>query len=221
MEAYRRIFKEAITVDNVPTGASPYAPVYRRIGTLSIGRQVFYSPRRIYGDVSVRYYSLRAEGKEVRRVVFLSRGEPTLDANLGREAQVLKAAGFSLEVMTSGGMLWREDVREDLHRFDRVVITVDAVSEEVWRRVLRPHALLDYGKVMEGIRAFAKRYGGELLGVIHAIPGVDYLEEGGKLSEFLTEIGVGGVFVLPSGGNVEEVVERLADSGLEIGVLSP
>ena len=220
IEVYRPIFGEAIFVDNVPTGASPYAPVYRRIGTLSIGRQVFYSPRRVYGDVNVRYYSLRAEGKEVRRVVFLSRGEPTLDANLGREAQVLKAAGFSLEILTSGAMLWREDVREDLKRFERVVMTVDAVSERAWREVLRPHTLLEYGKVMEGVRAFAREYGGELSGVLHAVPGIDYSKEGERLAGFMEEIGIRKVFVLPLGGDVEGVVGRLKRSGLEVEVLS-
>ncbi len=221
MEAYRRIFGDAIFVDNVPTGAFPYAPTYRRIGTLSIGRQVFYSPRRVYGDVSLKYYSLKAEGKEVRRVVFLSRGDPTLDANLGREAQALKTAGFSLEVLTSGAMLWREDVRRDLSLFDRVVITVDAVSEDLWRRFLRPHTLLNYGKVMEGIRTFAREYDGDLTGVLHVIPGVDYSGEGEVVGEFLKEIGVRKVFVLPASGDVEGVAERLEGLGLEVEVLQP
>ena len=189
MDVWDRVFGEALRVDNVPTGASPYAPVFRRIGRLSIGRQVFYSPRRIYGDVSVRYYEMKARGREVRKVVFLSKGEPTLDANLGREAKALISAGFRLEVLTYGAILWREDVREDLSLFHRVVLGVGAVGERAWREVMRPHPLLNYEKVVEGMEEFAKGYGGRLDAVVWEVEGIDE-EERERIRRFLQKLGV-------------------------------
>jgi len=215
-KVWKEVFGDFIPVDNVPTGAYPYAPVFRRIGTLSIGRQVFYSPRRVYSDVNVQYYRLRGEGKDVRKVVFLSRGEPTLDLNLGREAEALRAAGFSPEILTCGAILWREDVREDLSRFGGVVLELVAVSEEVWRRVMRPHPLLRFPDVMEGIRAFAHGYGGRLDALIRVVQGVPYDSEGPALRDFLTDLGIGRVFVLSEGGDVSLLLPHLRGEEIKV-----
>jgi len=194
---WKEVFGDFIPVDNVPTGAYPYAPVFRRIGTLSIGRQVFYSPRRVYSDVNVQYYRLRGEGKDVRKVVFLSRGEPTLDLNLGREAEALRAAGFSPEILTCGAILWREDVREDLSRFGGVVLELVAVSEEVWRRV-------------------AHGYEGRLDALIRVVQGVPYDSEGPALRDFLTDLGIGRVFVLSEGGDVSLLLPHLRGEEIKV-----
>ena len=215
-KVWKEIFGDFIAVDNVPTGAYPYAPIFRRIGTLSIGRQVFYSPRRVYSDVNVQYYRLRGEGKDVRRVVFLSKGEPTLDLNLGREADALRAAGFSPEILTCGAMLWREDVREDLSRFDRVILDLVAASEEVWREVMRPHPLLRFSSVMEGIRTFAREYGGRLDVLIRVVDGVPYYSEGPALRDFLTEIGIKRVFVVSQGANSSLLLPHLRGGDFEV-----
>ncbi len=215
-KVWKEVFGDFIAVDNVPTGAYPYAPIFRRIGTLSIGRQVFYSPRRVYSDVNVQYYRLRGEGKDVRRVVFLSRGEPTLDLNLGREADALRAAGFSPEILTCGAMLWREDVREDLSRFDRVILDLVAASEEVWREVMRPHPLLRFSSVMEGMRVFARGYGGKLEALIRVVEGVPYGSEGPALRDFLAETGIKRAFVISGGGDISLLLPHLRGGDFEV-----
>ncbi len=188
---------EFIEIDNVPTGFSPCAPVYKRVGGISVGRQAFYSPNRIYRTVNLEYYKLRAEGREARGVAFVSRGEPTLDINLGRSARVLKSAGFKVSVVTDGCMLWREDVVKDLMEFHKVILSLDAVDEEDWKRILRPHPLLDYNRVFRGIEGFSSTFGGDLIIRIHLIDGVDYTGKAERFLRVLDVLSPKGVEVLP------------------------
>jgi len=212
---------EYIPVDNVPTGAYPYAPIYRRIGTLSIGRQVFHSPKRIYSQVNLRFYALKAEGREIRRVLFHSKGDPALDANLGRTASILKSAGFNLTVLTSGGMLWREDVREDLGAFDTVILTLDAATEETWRRVLRPHPLLKFHRVIDGLLKFSSAFTGRLVALIHVVETVNYDDELPPLRELLRSMRIDQVLLKDTTreGRAKELLEALEASELKVRVM--
>ena len=63
-------------------------------------------------------------------VTFVPDGEPTLDANLGEEIDILKGLGVKVAVITNGGLLWRENVRKNLLKADWLSLKVDAVDEE-------------------------------------------------------------------------------------------
>jgi wyosine [tRNA(Phe)-imidazoG37] synthetase (radical SAM superfamily) len=77
-------------------------------------------------------------------------GEPTLDANLGREIALLKPLGIPVAVITNGSLIWRKDVRGVLLGADWVSLKVDTVEERVWRQIGHPHGTL---KLLRSSRA--------------------------------------------------------------------
>lgn len=98
---------------------------------------------------------VRAEGGHIDYITFVPDGEPTLDAGLGREIDLVKQLGVPVAVMTNSSLLGREDVKGDLARADWVSVKVDSDRKSTWRRVDRPHLHLDLDTVLEGILAFA------------------------------------------------------------------
>ena len=117
---------------------------------------------KAFGPVPSRRLGRRAKVEKAREIgeaidylTFVPDGEPTLDSNLGREIELLGPLGLKIAVISNGSLIWREDVRHELEKADWVSLKVDAVMEETWRRINRPHRALQLGSILEGMRAFA------------------------------------------------------------------
>ncbi len=112
-------------------------------------------------------------GEKVDYLTFVPDGEPTLDVNLGREISLLKPLGIKVAVLTNSSLIFREDVRGDLAKADLVSLKVDAISEDVWRKINRPHPSLRLGEILEGMLRFAKVFHGRLITETMLIAGVN------------------------------------------------
>ena len=66
---------------------------------------------------------------------------------------------------------------------------VDAVDEAIWRKINRPHRSLCMGKILEGMREFARSYKCELATEMVLVEGINDLEESVKpVANFLAEL---------------------------------
>ncbi len=175
----------SLGVNNIPYKVCTYSCVYCQLGRtlkMDVERREFYPPEEIRREVEGKLHS------EVDYITFVPDGEPTLDVNLGREADILRDFGYPIAVITNSSLLWREDVREDLMHFDFVSLKVDAVTPEIWRRVDRPHPSLNLDGIMDGILEFRDGFKGKLVTETMLIGGVDYGGEIERLAEFVERI---------------------------------
>ncbi|BAA30078.1 radical SAM protein [Pyrococcus horikoshii] len=176
----------SLGVNNIPAKICSYACVYCQIGKtlkMEVERRKFYEPERIYNDVSAKVKS----GERIDYITFVPDGEPTLDINLGKEAEMLRDFGIKLAILTNSSLIWREDVREDLMNFDLVSLKLDAVSDDIWRKVNRPHKSLSLEKILEGMLDFRKEFKGTIITETMLI-NIDYGEELEKIATFLKEL---------------------------------
>jgi wyosine [tRNA(Phe)-imidazoG37] synthetase (radical SAM superfamily) len=96
-------------------------------------------------------------------VTFIGQGEPSLASNMGEIHDDLKAQwNGKTALLTNGSLLWDPEVRESSLAFDVVLPTVSACSEEMFRRIHRPHRSLSFKKVIGGITSFSESYSGRL-----------------------------------------------------------
>jgi len=179
-------------INNIPAKTCTYSCVYCQVGRtteMRTDRCAFYDPEAVFRDVKDRLAEAKKASERVDYLAFVPDGEPTLDANLGREISLLKGLGTPVAVITNGSLLWLEDVRKDLALADWVSVKVDAVREEVWRQIDRPHKSLMLTRVLDGIRAFAKDFAGRLVTETMLVQGIND-DAGGLvfLSEFLWSI---------------------------------
>ncbi len=186
-----RRFGKSLGINNVylPKKCS-YSCVYCQIGRTNyymIERKEFYKPEEIKKQVKEVIEKLKE--KEIDYISFVPDGEPTIDINLGKEIEILKEFGIKIAVITNSSLIWREDVRNDLKKADCVSLKVDAVSEDIWKKVNRPIKDLKLNEILEGIKIFSNEFKGEILTETLFIKNLnDSFYEIEKISEFLKEV---------------------------------
>jgi wyosine [tRNA(Phe)-imidazoG37] synthetase (radical SAM superfamily) len=120
-----------------------------------------------------RVEKLQPIGEDIDYLTFVPDGEPTLDAGLGEEIELLRPLGIRIAVITNSTLLSREDVRATLLRADWVSVKVDAADEATWRHINHPHDVLKLGRILEGIADFSEEYTGHLTTETMLVAGIN------------------------------------------------
>lgn len=186
----RRLGK-SLGINNIPDKVCSYACVYCQIGKtlrMEVKRRPFYPPELIFEEVKRKVEKAWERGERIDYLTFVPDGEPTLDANLGEEIEMLKSFNIPLAILTNSSLIWREDVRNDLLKLDFVSLKLDAVTEALWRKVDRPHKTLKLDKILEGILEFRRDFKGKIVTETMLIDGINYGDELKKIAEFLREL---------------------------------
>ena len=181
----------SLGINNIPSKACTYSCVYCQVGKTTnktVDRQAFFKPDALTSEVKRKIDEVIARKEKIDYVTFVSDGEPTLDLNISEEISVLKQTGMPTAVITNASLLCRDDVKDDLQKADFVSLKVDAVSEDLWRKVNRPHKDLRLNMVLEGIREFAEEFRGTVVSETMLIGNIDYGDEFERIAEFLKEL---------------------------------
>jgi len=183
----RRLGK-SLGINNVPAKTCSYSCVYCQLGkTLNktTERQAFCEPEDVFHEVERKAEVAASRNYRIDYLTFVPGGEPTLDINLGDEISLLKQIGVPTAILTNASLLWQEDVRKDLLKADFLSLKVDAVSENLWRKINRPHKNLKLSTVLEGILEFTKNFKGIIASETMLLDEVDYGSEFERIAEFL------------------------------------
>jgi wyosine [tRNA(Phe)-imidazoG37] synthetase (radical SAM superfamily) len=182
----------SLGINNIPPKNCTYACVYCQVGRttrMQVQRQTFYAPEEILRAARDKIANAERAGESIDYLTFVPDGEPTLDAQLGQAIRLLRQVDIPIAVITNSSLTWREDVRQDLMGADWVSLKIDAVEEDTWRRVSRPHGSLELTSVLEGMLRFAEAYGGELVTETMLVAGVnDGQEHLGLVAGFLARL---------------------------------
>ena len=156
----------SLGVNNIPPKVCTYSCVYCQVGRTThaqVEPSAFYDPEDLASEIRNKVGSARRVKEDIDYITFVPDGEPTLDAGLGREIELLRPLGVKIAVISNASLIWRSDVRETLALADWVSLKVDAADEAHWRKVNRPHRALALGDIFEGMIEFTKSYEGELV----------------------------------------------------------
>lgn len=170
---------QSLGINNIPPKSCSFDCVYCQVGPTTdkrMERRIFHDPSEVVTAVEAKLKQVEATGARVDYLSFVPDGEPTLDINLGREIELLRPFGKPIAVFTNSSLLWRQDVRRELASADWVSLKMDAVEEAAWRRVNCPHEGLKLDQVLDGARAFAREFQGELATETMLIEGVNDAE---------------------------------------------
>ena len=182
----------SLGINNIPPKICTYSCVYCQLGkTLKsqVERAEFYKAAELAQDVKQKLSQTREKGEPVDYLTFVPDGEPTLDINLDKEIELLKPLDIKIAVITNASLIWQQDVREDLRKADWVSLKVDAVSQEIWRKVNRPHKSLELKTILDGMLQFARTFNGELTTETMLIQGInDNHAEIERIADFLKEL---------------------------------
>jgi len=178
----------SLGINNIPAKTCSYSCVYCQLGkttNMITKRKTFYESKNILKLVKKRVNKARINNEKIDYLTFVSDGEPTLDLNLGIEASILREIGIPIAVLTNSSLIWRDDVRQDLMKTNLVSFKVDAISEDLWKKVNRPHKNLNLDNVLECITEFTEEFKGDIITETMLINGINYGDEFEKIAEFL------------------------------------
>lgn len=180
----------SLGVDIIPPKYCTYDCIYCQIGKTTdrdIQRRSFLAPGLVADEVARKVAS-----SHVDVITFSGSGEPTLNSELGTMIRSVKEKVTTpVAVITNGSLLYDRNVRSDLAEADLVLPSLDAVTEEVFRRVNRPHPLLDIERVIEGLREFRAGYPKPIWLEIMLIKNInDDPDELKKMVEIVSGLGV-------------------------------
>ena len=182
----------SLGINHIPPKNCSYACVYCQVGatsSMTIERRAFYPIQEIISEVEQKISASLQAGASIDYLTLVPDGEPTLDINLGRLIRELKKFSYPVAVISNGSLIDRADVQEELLEADWVSLKVDAVQEEIWRKVNRPHGRLSLSSILAGMLVFRRKYQAALVTETMLVEGLN--DDHGAiqtLADFLLEL---------------------------------
>lgn len=179
----------SLGINNIPPKICTYSCIYCQLGRslrMQVDRGEFYNPEEIFKEVENKVSKAVKRGEPIDYLTFVPDGEPTLDINLGKEIALLKPLGIKIAVITNASIIWKADVREDLSKADWISLKIDALSQDVWRRIDRAYRSLKLDNILQGMVEFSRIFRGELTTETMLIQDInDSTEEIEKIANFI------------------------------------
>lgn len=179
----------SLGINNIPPKICSYSCIYCQLGrtlNMQAERKVFYKPDELLKAVEKKIKDAKDKGERIDYLTFVPDGEPTLDINLGKEVELLKPLGIKIAIISNASLVWQKDVRDDLCKADWVSLKIDAVSEDVWRKIDRPYRSLRHDEILQGIAEFLRIFTGKLATETMLIQDVnDRIQELERISVFI------------------------------------
>lgn len=185
----------SLGIDLLPFKTCSLDCIYCECGSTT----VLTNERREYvplDEVLSELDSYLATSPRLDYITFSGSGEPTLHSGIGNVIAHLKQhhSQYPVCVLTNSSLLSDPVVRRELLPADTVIPSLDAVSEQAFRTILRPHRSLTPEQLLAGITDFAEEYQGQLIIEIFIVPGVnDSAEEISRFRDFLAPLRIASV----------------------------
>ncbi len=182
----------SLGINNIPPKICTYSCVYCQLGRTidkSTTRANFYDPVELKGEVEKKMAEIDPEEGNIDYLSFVPDGEPTLEANLGEEIELVSELGIDVAVISNASLISEPEVRDNLGKADWVSLKVDAVSEAIWDGVNRPAGNLQLEDILDGIEAFSDQFDGTLATETMLIDGInDESDEIKHIASFLDTV---------------------------------
>jgi len=173
----------SLGVDLVPSKVCSLDCVYCEVGKttkLTCDRKEYI----LYDRVTAELKEWFAANPDPDFITFSGAGEPTLNSRFGDILTFIKQLRpeIPVAVLTNGTLFADKAVRDELLAADVVLPSLDAVSEDVFRKINRPCRELRARQCVEGLVEFAKEFSGDIWLEIFILPGFNDSED--ELTKF-------------------------------------
>jgi len=140
----------------------------------TVNRKIYFPSSEILLQIEKKI----ASGTRIDWLTFSGSGEPTLNSEIGILIRnIKKITEIPVAVLTNGTLLQHADVREALMAADLVVPSLDAVTQEVFEKVSRPHPSLRIEHVIDGIKKFRAEFKGQMWIEVLLVKGINDTRE--------------------------------------------
>ena len=185
---------QSLGINNIPPKICTYSCVYCQLGrthNMQVERKEFYKPEEILQAVEKKIKESREKKEPIDYLTFVPDGEPTLDVKLGEEIELLKPLGIKIAIITNSSLIWDKVVRDVLSKADWVSVKIDAISQNIWHKIDRPHGSLKLQEILEGISEFSNSFNGYLVTETMLIQDInDNSSEFENIADFISNLNI-------------------------------
>jgi len=152
----------SLGVDFIPFKTCSLDCIYCQLGHVpdkTVTRKDFFPAAEILPQIKEKIDS----GVRIDYVTFSGSGEPTLNAEIGTLIRGIKRlTKIPVAVLTNSTLLQRAEVRTDLSDAALVIPSLDAVTQDVFEKINRPHPSLKISDIIEGLKKFRREFKGKI-----------------------------------------------------------
>ncbi len=152
----------SLGIDLVPAKVCSLNCVYCEVGkttNLTMERKE-YVP---YDEVIAELSGYLKNNPHPDYITFSGSGEPTLNSRFGDILDYIKAhTQIPVAVLTNGTLLSDPQVRKELLKADLVLPSLDAATDQSFRRINRPQKNINLQEYIQGLVDFRKEYSGQI-----------------------------------------------------------
>jgi wyosine [tRNA(Phe)-imidazoG37] synthetase (radical SAM superfamily) len=204
---------QSLGINNIKAKTCSYACVYCQLGVtrqLQVKRETFYDLNNLLEQLDDSLKELEQKSEKIDYITFVADGEPTLDLNLGKALKEIKKFDIKTAVISNASLITEKQVREELKFADWVSLKVDAVSENIWKKIDRPHGSLNLAKIKNGIEIFSREYTGQFVTETMLVKGInDQKNELEKIADFIKKLGTSHSYIaVPTRPPAEKFVQK-------------
>ncbi len=119
-------------------------------------------------------------------IIFSGSGEPTMNSGIGKIISFVKIKypQYKIAVLTNSSLFSHAEVRKELLLADVIMPSLDAVTENIFRKINRPAAAIKITDILQGLIEFRKEFPGKIWLEIFIIPGINDTDE--EIEKFYT-----------------------------------
>ncbi|MCX8058022.1 MAG: radical SAM protein [Spirochaetes bacterium] len=171
MRNYKYIFGPVLSrrlgislgIDLLPYKTCSLDCIYCECGkttNLTVKRENYYNLNEVFEEVK----DFMLNNDEPDFITFSGSGEPTLFKDFGLLADMIKNEfpKVKLCLLTNSTFFSLEEVREGAKKFDIVLPSLDAATDEDFYKINRPHKDLNLKDIIDGLIKFRKEFSGKI-----------------------------------------------------------
>lgn len=167
----------SLGVDLVPHKVCTLNCVYCEVGRttlLTLERKEYVPINAVIAELN----EYLANGPDLDFITFSGQGEPTLNSGLGKVINHIKAnhPRYKVAILTNGTLFWDGSVRREVMRADVILPDLDAVSQNVFQKLNRPHLDLDSARIIAGLKELRKEFPGKIYMEVFMVEGLNDTE---------------------------------------------
>ena len=168
----------SLGIDIIPWKVCSFNCIYCECGSTTILTEEV-KEYLLYDEIIAEISEVLSKKPEIDVVTFSGSGEPTLNSRLGDLIKYIKKffPEYKVAVLTNSSLLHRVDVRTGLLDADIIYPSLDAVSESVFNKIMRPVPGTDPEAIIDSIALLRKEFKGIICVEIFIIEGLNDSED--------------------------------------------
>lgn len=202
----------SLGINLTPYKVCDFDCVYCQLGrttNLTVEKSEYIKVSQVIDELKVWLEANQETARSLQYITLSGSGEPTLNTRFGELISAIKKiTPLKIALLTNSSLLADPEIRRQVYQADLIVPSLDAVTQELFVKVDRPHPSINIESIIDGLIALRREFRGKIWLEIMLVKGInDDIRHIRKLKEVIEKIN-------PDRIQLNSPVRTTADAGV-------